>query len=95
LFLRVVEPEEHQGETFDLSDELTVGRAPGCGISTPEDIYASTLHARLFRHHDQVWVEDLGSTNGTYLNSERIAQAQRLAKGDVLQIGSTVFEVAR
>ncbi len=95
LFLRVLEPEEHKGEVFDLDDELTIGRAPTCGISTPEDIYASTLHARVFRHNDQLWVEDLGSTNGTYLNSERIAQAQRLAKGDVLQVGSTVFEVAR
>jgi pSer/pThr/pTyr-binding forkhead associated (FHA) protein len=95
LFLRVIEPEDHKGEVFDLEDELTIGRAPHCGISTPEDIYASTLHARVFRHNDQVWVEDLGSTNGTYLNSERIAQAQRLAKGDVLQVGSTVFEVAR
>jgi len=53
------------------------------------------LHARLFRHNDQLWVEDLGSTNGTYVNSEQISQAMRLGKGDLLQIGSTVFEVAR
>jgi pSer/pThr/pTyr-binding forkhead associated (FHA) protein len=95
LFLRVMEPEDYQGQTFDVEDELTIGRATTCGISTPEDIYTSTLHARVFRHNEQLWVEDLGSTNGTYLNSERIAQAQRLAKGDVLQVGSTVFEVAR
>jgi pSer/pThr/pTyr-binding forkhead associated (FHA) protein len=95
LFLRVVEPPEHEGQTFDLDDELTIGRSPGCGVPTPDDIYSSSLHARLFRHNEQLWVEDLGSTNGTYVNSERIAQAQRLAKGDVLQVGSTVFEVAR
>jgi pSer/pThr/pTyr-binding forkhead associated (FHA) protein len=61
----------------------------------PEDIYTSTLHARLFRHNEQLWVEDLGSTNGTYVNSERIAKAVRLGKGDMLQVGSTVFEVSR
>jgi len=95
LFLRIVEPSAHEGQTFDLDDELTIGRSPGCGVPTPDDIYASTLHARLFRQKDQLWVEDLGSTNGTYVNSERITQAQRLAKGDVLQAGSTVFEVTR
>jgi pSer/pThr/pTyr-binding forkhead associated (FHA) protein len=95
LVLRIIEPEAHQGESFDLADELTIGRSPGCGVPTPDDIYASTLHARLFRQKDQLWVEDLGSTNGTYVNSERIAQAHRLAKGDVLQAGSTVFEVTR
>ena len=61
----------------------------------PEDIYTSTLHARLFRRNDQLWVEDLGSTNGTFVNSEQITQAMRLGKGDLLQIGSTVFEVSR
>jgi pSer/pThr/pTyr-binding forkhead associated (FHA) protein len=95
LFLRVLEPEAHQDETFDLDDELTIGRSPGCGVPTPDDIYASTVHARLFRQKDQLWVEDLGSTNGTYVNSERISQAHRLGKGDVLQAGSTVFEVTR
>jgi pSer/pThr/pTyr-binding forkhead associated (FHA) protein len=95
MFLRVLEPEAHQGETFDLDDELTIGRSPGCGVPTPDDIYASTVHARLFRQKDQLWVEDLGSTNGTYVNSERISQAHRLGKGDLLQVGSTVFEVTR
>jgi pSer/pThr/pTyr-binding forkhead associated (FHA) protein len=95
LFLRIVEPAAHEGQTFDLDDELTIGRSPGCGVPTPDDIYASTLHARLYRQKDQLWVEDLGSTNGTYVNSEKITQAQRLGKGDVLQAGSTVFEVTR
>lgn len=95
LYLRVVEPAERAGETFDLDDELTIGRSPGCGIPTPDDIYASTLHARLFKRNDQLFVEDLGSTNGTYVNSEKITQALRLGKGDVLQVGATVFEVAR
>ena len=95
LYLKVVQPPEHAGRTYDLDDELTIGRSPGCGVSMPEDIYASTLHARLFRRNEQLWVEDLGSTNGTFVNSEQITQAVRLGKGDLLQIGSTVFEVSR
>ena len=95
LYLKVVQPTAHAGRTYDLDDELTIGRSPGCGVSMPDDIYTSTLHARLFRRNDQLWVEDLGSTNGTYVNSEQITQAVRLGKGDLLQIGSTVFEVTR
>ena len=95
LYLKVVQPPEHVGRTYDLDDELTIGRSPGCGVAMPEDIYTSTLHARLFRRNEQLWVEDLGSTNGTYVNSEQIRQAVRLGKGDQLQIGSTVFEVSR
>jgi hypothetical protein len=95
LYLKVVEPNVHAGRTFDHDDELTVGRSPGCGVAMTDDIYTSTVHARLFRQNGQLWVEDLGSTNGTYINSERIAQAMRLGKGDQLQIGSTVFEVSR
>ena len=95
LYLKVVQPEDHAGRTYDLDDELTIGRSPGCGVAMPDDIYTSTLHARLFRHNDQLWVEDLGSTNGTFVNSEQIKQAVRLGKGDLLQIGSTVFEVSR
>jgi hypothetical protein len=95
LYLKVVQPPSHAGRSYDLDDELTIGRSPGCGVSTPEDIYTSTLHARLFRRNEQLWVEDLGSTNGTYVNSERISKAVRLGKGDMLQIGSTVFEVSR
>jgi pSer/pThr/pTyr-binding forkhead associated (FHA) protein len=95
LYLRIIEPPQHEGQTFDLDDELTIGRSPGCGVPTPDDIYTSTLHARLFRKNDQLWIEDLGSTNGTFVNSEKISHAQRVGKGDVLQVGSTVYEVAK
>jgi pSer/pThr/pTyr-binding forkhead associated (FHA) protein len=95
LYLKVVQPDAQAGRTYDLDDELTIGRSPGCGVAMPDDIYTSTLHARLFRRNEQLWVEDLGSTNGTFVNSEQIKQAMRLGKGDLLQIGSTVFEVSR
>ena len=95
LYLTVVQPPDQSGQSYDLDDELTIGRSPGCGVAMPQDIYTSTLHARLFRRNDQLWIEDLGSTNGTFVNSEQITQAIRLGKGDLLQIGSTVFEVSK
>lgn len=95
VFLEVMEPFDHQGQTFDLDDEVTIGRSPGCGIPTTYDTYSSTLHARVFRQGSQFLVEDLGSTNGTFVNSERISRPTRLAKGDLLQVGGTVFQVTR
>jgi hypothetical protein len=95
LFLEVLEPKDQEGKTFDLDGEVTVGRSPGCGIPTSYDVYSSTIHARLFRSGNQLWVEDLGSTNGTFVNSEKIGRATRLVKGDLVQVGATVFEVGR
>lgn len=95
LRLEVIEPREHEGTIYELDGEVTVGRSNGCAIPTTYDSYSSTVHARLYRSGGQIWVEDLGSTNGTFVNSERITQPSRLAKGDLLQIGATVFEVRR
>jgi len=94
LRLTVVEPEAQRGQSFELTDELTVGRAPGCGVRV-EDAYTSNIHARLFRRDGSLWLEDLGSTNGTWVNGERVEKARRLGRGDLLQVGSTVFEVTR
>ena len=90
--LRVIEPAETKGQTYDLGDELTVGRAGGCQI-TLEDTYVSQLHARVFRREGQLYVEDLGSTNGTYLNRKKVTAPIAIRKGDRLQIGKTVMEL--
>lgn len=90
--LKVVEPPEHAGRTYDLGDELTVGRAPGCQVSI-DDTYASQLHARVFRRESNLYVEDLGSTNGTYLNRKKVSGPMVMRKGDRLQVGKTVLEV--
>lgn len=95
LRLEVAEPSEYRGTIYDLDDEVTIGRNPQCGIPTTYDVYSSSMHARLFRDSDKLWVEDLGSTNGTFVNAEHIAEPTRLTKGDVMQIGGTVFEVVR
>ena len=95
LRLHVVRPEERDGQIYELGDEVTVGRAPGCGVPIDYDTYASNLHARVFRLDGELWVDDLGSTNGTWVNTERITERTRLEKGDLLQVGSTVFEVGK
>ena len=93
--LKVVEPAERRGTVYDLGEELTVGRASGCQIALTDDTYASQLHARIFRRDGRVWLEDLGSTNGTYLNAKAVSAPVALRRGDRLQIGRTVLEVTK
>jgi pSer/pThr/pTyr-binding forkhead associated (FHA) protein len=90
--LVVLEPRDHKGQRYALDEEVTMGRAAGCTV-TLDDNYASQLHARVFRREDALHVEDLGSTNGTYLNGKKVTTAQPLARGDHLKVGATVFEV--
>lgn len=90
--LVVLKPKERKGATFPIGTEITIGRAPNCTIMIPDDTYVSQLHARLFRNGDGTWVEDLGSTNGSYVNGTRVTGIHQLDKGDRLQIGSTIME---
>ena len=69
-------------------------RAAGCQIPL-EDSYASQLHARLFRRNSELLVEDLGSTNGTFLNRKKVDSAVPIRKGDRLQVGKTVLELTK
>jgi hypothetical protein len=95
FYLEIVEPAAQSGRTFDLEQELTIGRSPGCGIPTTHDRFTSTLHARIFYRSGHYWVEDLGSTNGTFINAEKLTRPTKLGKGDLVQAGGTVFEVTR
>ena len=95
LRLRVVEPAASRGTTYDLADELTIGRAAGCQVALADDSYASQLHARLYRQDGRLWLEDLGSTNGTYLNAKAVTSPVALRRGDRVQVGRTVLEVSR
>jgi len=92
--LRVVEPAEQRGRTYDVADELTIGRAAGCQVPL-DDSYASQLHARVFRRNGDLLVEDLGSTNGTFLNRKKVSSAVPIRKGDRLQVGKTVLELTK
>ena len=88
----IVEPRDHKGERFDITDELTMGRAAGCNV-TVDDTYASQLHARLFHRDGALHVEDLGSTNGTYVNGRKVDAPTAVKRGDRIKVGATVFEV--
>jgi hypothetical protein len=95
--LEVLEPAERKGEEILLEprQSLTLGRSVSCDVAMLNDVYASNLHARITRDEIGLLVEDLSSTNGTYVNAERISEPTRLSKGDMIQIGEMIMEVAR
>jgi hypothetical protein len=79
-----------EGEDYDLdSAQLTIGRGGQNDISISTDEYASARHARFEPRQDGVWVQDLGSTNGTYLNGARLEHPRRLTQGDIVRVGET------
>ncbi|MEZ5281258.1 MAG: FHA domain-containing protein [Acidimicrobiales bacterium] len=92
--LVIIAPADQAGRVHVIGDELHLGRAAGCEI-TVDDTYASQRHARIFRRDGELFVEDLGSTNGSYLNREKVSRPTVMKEGDRLQIGATVFEVSR
>ncbi len=92
--LRLIAPPELRGRVYELGEEVTIGRAAGCQV-TIDDTYASQLHARVFQRDGKIFVEDIGSTNGTYLNRKKVTGPMVLQRGDQLQIGNTVLELER
>jgi FHA domain len=83
-------PSFEVGDEFQLnSAPLTVGRGGQNDLVLDGDEFASARHARIEVRGDGVWVQDLESTNGTYVNGSRVAGAQRLGNGDVLRVGET------
>ncbi|HEX2784826.1 MAG TPA: FHA domain-containing protein [Ilumatobacteraceae bacterium] len=89
----ITEPKSARGSAFAINEELTIGRAATCTIGMPDDSFVSQLHARVYRDAGLAMIEDLGSTNGTYVNGKRLTKPEQVTKGDRVQIGSTVFEV--
>ncbi len=88
----VKSPDLSEGEDFELdSAQLTIGRGRQNDITIPTDEYASARHARFEPRQDGVWVQDLGSTNGTYLNGTRLDRPRRLTQGDIVRVGETDF----
>jgi FHA domain-containing protein len=78
------------GTTFDISDGATLGRSDGADIRI-DDPFASSAHARIFPRGDFMYIEDMGSTNGTYLNGRQLRTAERLKTADVVRIGDTEY----
>lgn len=85
---------EKKGATIDLDEELIIGRGEKCRLIL-DDTYVSTVHARIFSKGDTYMLEDLGSTNGTYLNRQRVTSQVELHRGDQVKIGKTVLEMRK
>ena len=88
-------PEAIAGERFEVANESTLGRAPGCTIVLTHDTFISQVHVRLTRQNKNFFIEDLKSTNGTLVNNKKIEGLTRLKKGDRVTIGRSVFEVVK
>mgnify|MGYP001172774689 CR=1 FL=1 len=80
------------GLTMTLGDQLKIGRSADCQLILDDD-YVSTRHARIYRTTTGYMVEDLGSTNGTYLNQERLSAPAPFTPSDTLRIGRTLLIV--
>jgi hypothetical protein len=86
----IASPTFQDGEIFTLdSHPLTIGRAVNNDVSMPDDEYASGRHARFEPRRDGVYVEDIGSTNGTFVNGIRLTRERKLTPGDMIRVGET------
>jgi FHA domain-containing protein len=83
-------PTLERGLDFQLdSVAITVGRGGQNDVALEGDEFASARHARIEPRRDGVWVHDIGSTNGTFVNGARIDRPRRLAAGDIVRVGET------
>lgn len=95
--LVVVESEAlEEGDVYAIdSTALTIGRSSDNDLPLEADEYASGRHARFEPRRDGVYVDDIGSTNGTYVNGIRLNGARRLVPGDIVRIGQTDLRFER
>lgn len=82
-------PALRDGATIEVSGSLRVGRGAESDLSLDGDSTVSSRHATLTRGAEGLWVEDAGSTNGTFVNGARVTTARLLQTGDVVRIGHT------
>jgi pSer/pThr/pTyr-binding forkhead associated (FHA) protein len=84
------------GSSFEAGPvPVTIGRADDNTLALPGDEFASGHHARIESQRDGVWILDLGSTNGTFVNGSRLDGRRKLREGDVVQIGDTELRFER
>lgn len=89
----VQSPALKTGASFELNGATRIGRGAENAIRLDEDTTVSSRHAVLDSRSDGVWVEDSGSTNGTFVNGARVTSARLLQPGDVVRIGHTDLRV--
>jgi pSer/pThr/pTyr-binding forkhead associated (FHA) protein len=90
--LVILEPRARRGTTVAMTGEITLGRDPSCTFTIDDDSFISQLHFRIYDYEGQPMLEDLGSTNGTFHNGNKIVGAKLLHTGDRIQVGTTVIE---
>jgi len=78
------------GKIFELKGGATIGRSPHSQIVLPDD-YVSSTHARIFARRQFLFLEDLGSTNGTFIDGRRVDGEQQIKPGQEIVIGDTIF----
>ena len=86
-------PQAGVGATL-VDEPVIIGRGSDCQIRLDDD-YSSTRHSRLFLSEGQWWVEDLGSTNGTYLDGQRVTRPVPAEIGGSIRIGRTTLNIAK
>ena len=94
MALEYIEPIDRAGERVDVDVAVVIGRSADCDISL-FDTYLSSRHARVANDSGDLTIEDLGSTNGTYVNQELVQGRVHLERGDIVQVGGVLFEVVR
>ena len=82
-----------KGRTIEVAGPTIVGRDATSGIRLEHDEFASARHARIEPRPEGALVDDLGSTNGTFVNGSKVKRAQIAKVGDVIKIGSTELQV--
>jgi hypothetical protein len=83
-------PALDENTEFELdSAGITIGRGAQNDVPLDEDEFASATHARVEPRRDGVWLEDIGSTNGTFVNGVRLSRARKLTPGDLVRVGET------
>jgi pSer/pThr/pTyr-binding forkhead associated (FHA) protein len=94
LALEYIEPLDLAGERIDIDRAVTIGRSSECDVQL-QDTYLSSRHARVANDDGELSIEDLGSTNGTYVNQELVKGRVLIERGDIVQVGGVLFEVVR
>ena len=96
MLVVVASPAIEAGTERELdSSAVTLGRAPENDLVLDRDEFASVHHARIEPRRDGVWLQDLDSTNGTFVNGVRVKRSRRLEPGDVVRIGESDFRYER
>jgi pSer/pThr/pTyr-binding forkhead associated (FHA) protein len=94
LALEIIEPLDRAGERVEVEGSMVLGRAPDCQLRIADN-FLSSHHARFQNDGGDLTIEDLDSTNGSYVNQVSVTERVHLDRGDIVQVGGILFEVVR